>query len=102
MSHSRWLTSANQMLRFYTSAFTSFKHLKTLAYFIVNMFPSTCFDIKCQLKSLNCPKHWKKLLKGCSKTAIKYVRELVAQKFFLLFVIKDLNATKCKFRFRRI
>ena len=94
---SRWLTFANRVLR-------PFENLKTLADFIVNVYLSTWFDVKCQPKCINVSIHlWNMIrrMQHLSETLQKEVLELIVkrgayfahQEKVLIAMISDNNVT---------
>lgn len=47
MAHSRWVTTANRILRLYVSTISPSENLKILAQYVVKVYAPTWFEIKC-------------------------------------------------------
>lgn len=63
LSHSRWLTCANRVLRLYISQSNPSSEIKTLASFIVKTYAPVWFDIKKYNTVKDGPKHILKVIK---------------------------------------
>uniref|UniRef100_A0A8D8THB2 Uncharacterized protein n=1 Tax=Cacopsylla melanoneura TaxID=428564 RepID=A0A8D8THB2_9HEMI len=57
MSHSRWLTTANRILRLYIATENPSANIQTLANFIMNVYGPTWFSIKLNSSCFDGPKH---------------------------------------------
>ena len=57
LNHSRWLTTANRILRFYVSQANSFTSLILIAEFIMKVYAPMWFRIKCNSSVVNGAKH---------------------------------------------
>lgn len=65
MSHSRWLTTANRILRLYVSTEVPSENLKTLATFIMNVYGPMWFSIKTMSTCFDGPKHVFAMVQRC-------------------------------------
>jgi len=63
MAHSRWLTTANRILRLYVSTPNPSPHFKLLATFIVQAYVPVWFSIKTKPSCKDGPKHLHKMIK---------------------------------------
>lgn len=57
LSHARWLTTANRILRLYIATNNPSENLKSLAEFIIRVYAPTWFQIKMKPQFFNGPKH---------------------------------------------
>ena len=66
LNHSRWLTTANRILRLYVATDEPTPQLKMLAKYIVDVYSPVYFAIKKKPSIENGSKHFFKLVKGCN------------------------------------
>lgn len=68
VSHARWLTMANRILRLYISTIDPTTQLKSLAEFVMKVYATSWFTIKCKSKIIYASKHFFKIVQS-----IKYL-----------------------------
>lgn len=86
MSHSRWLTTANRILRLYVSENTPSQNLRTLATYIIKVYAPMVFHIKRNWSIVNGPKHITriiKLSKCLPEEHLKVVEDSIGRNAFL-------------------
>ena len=65
MAHSRWLTTANRIMRLYVSVKNPFDTLKNIAHFVSTVYAPGWFIIKMNSHAVNGAKNLQKILKLC-------------------------------------
>lgn len=68
ISHARWLTMANRILRLYISTVDPTSQLKTLAEFVMKVYATSWFTIKCHPRIIYASQHFFKIVQS-----IKYL-----------------------------
>ena len=63
IAHSRWLTTANRVLRLYMSSLQPSEALKAIAIFVMKVYAPMWFLIKCQPSLTGAPKHLFEMIK---------------------------------------
>ncbi|CAG9837729.1 unnamed protein product [Diabrotica balteata] len=58
LSHARWLTLANRILRLYISTIEPTPHLRKLAEFVMKVYATSKFTIKCRSKIIHASQHF--------------------------------------------
>ena len=83
ISHSRWLTTANRILRLYVSKHglrgKNRKHLRQLAQFIVVVYYPMWFSIKCSPLLIDGPRHVVKQVQLIQQFCDKEVKDIVSR-----------------------
>ena len=71
LNHSRWLTTANRILRFYVSQANQFTSLILIAEFIMKVYAPMWFRIKCNSSVVNGAKHLHETIQKTRRILLK-------------------------------